>query len=63
MNKEKISIVGIMFQHGNEDDFGYWNEFSLSKEDEEAIWNILMKYDTEGCSVRGTLEEVVEDMI
>lgn len=60
---ERISIVGIMFQHGNGNDFGYWNGFSLSEEDNEAIQKILMKYDTEGCSVRGTLEEVVEDMI
>lgn len=49
MSDTKIS--GIIFEHGT-DDFGLWEGFVLSEEDENAIWNILSKYDAEGCSVR-----------
>lgn len=62
MDNEKIMICGIMMQYGNGNDFSFWNGFSLSDEDNETIQKILMKYDTEGCSVRGTWEGVVEDI-
>ena len=59
MNDTRIS--GIIFEHGK-DDFGLWEGFVLSDEDEAAIWQILQKYDTEGCSVRGTRKEIVEEI-
>lgn len=55
-------ISGIIFEHGA-NDFGLWEGFNLLEEDEKAIWKILSKYDTEGCSVRGTRKEIAEEMI
>lgn len=55
-------ISGIIFEHGN-DDFGLWEGFCLSEEDENAIYAILSKYDTQGCSVRGTRKEIVEELV
>lgn len=60
-DEETTRISGIIFEHGN-DDFGLWEGFNLSEEDENAIWNILSKYDTEGCSVRGTRKEIAEEI-
>ena len=34
----------------------------ITEAEENAIWEILSKHDTEGCSVRGTLEDVIEDI-
>lgn len=48
-------------EHGN-NDFSYWDGFNLTEEEENAIWEILSKHDTVGCSVRGTLEDVIEDI-
>lgn len=59
--EETNRICGIIIEHGN-NDFGLWEEFNLSEEDENAIWNILLKYDTEGCSVRGTRKEIAEEI-
>lgn len=59
MNDTRIS--GIIFEHGK-DDFGLWEGFVLSEEDENTIWKILSKYDTEGCSVRGTRKEIAEEI-
>lgn len=53
-------IHAIIFEHGN-DDYGIWEGFHLSKEDEQAIQAILMKYETEGCSLRGTRKEIAEE--
>lgn len=54
-------INGIIFQHDG-DDFELWEGFALSNEDEVAIWQILQKYETEGCSIRGTRKEIAECM-
>jgi hypothetical protein len=59
---EITTISGIIFQHGA-DDFGLWEGFVLSEEDENAIWKILQKYETEGCSVRGTRKEIAYDLV
>lgn len=59
---EEVKISGIIFQHGT-DDFGLWEGFVLSEEDENAIQKILSKYDTEGCSVRGTRKEIANEML
>lgn len=60
--EDKITISGIIFEHGA-DDYGLWEGFVLSEEDENAIWKILQKYDTEGCSVRGTRKEIADEML
>ena len=61
-NKERNPIIiGIIFEHGK-DDYGLWEGFVLSEEDENAIWQILQKYDTEGCSLRGTRKEIAKEM-
>ncbi len=60
--ENEVRISGIIFKHGA-DDYGLWEGFVLSKEDEKAIWKILQKYDTEGCSVRGTRKEIADEML
>ena len=57
---EQIKIVGILFQHGN-DDYSLSEGFNLTAEEEEIIYNILSKHDTEGCSVRGTYKDIIND--
>lgn len=59
--EDTIRIAGILFEHGR-DDFGFWEGFELSEEDEIAIWQILQKYDTRGCSVRGTRKEIAREI-
>lgn len=54
-------ISGIVIEH-DKDDFGYWEGFSLTDAEENAIWNILNKHDTEGCSIRGTRKEIAEEI-
>lgn len=54
-------IAGIVFEHGN-NDFGYWDGFNLTEEEENIIQEILLRHDTEGCSVRGSKEEILEDL-
>ena len=56
---ENVTINAIIFKHG-EDDFELWENFHFSKEDEEKIWEILMKYNVEGDSYRGTKKEIME---
>lgn len=59
--EEKITISGIIFQHGT-DDFSLWEGFNLTKEDSDAIQTILSKYETEGYSVRGTKTDVAKEI-
>ena len=54
-------IVGIVIEH-DVDDFGYWEGFNLTEDEENAIWNILGRHDTEGCSMRGTREDIIEEI-
>lgn len=54
-------IVGIVMEH-EDNDFGYWEGFYLTETEENAIWNILNKHDTEGCSLRGTRKEIAEEI-
>ena len=58
--ENSTKICGIIFEHGN-DDYGLWEGFSLTEEEENIIWKILEKHDTEGCSIRGTRKEIAED--
>ena len=63
-NPDKASreICGMFFNYGNKDDYELWCEFSLTKEDENAIYKILEKYETFGNSVRGKRNEIVDMM-
>ena len=54
-------IVGIVIEYGS-NDFGYWEGFYLTEDEENAIWDILRKHDTEGCSIRGTRKESAEEI-
>ena len=54
-------IAGIVIEHGR-DDFGYWEGFSLTEAEENAILNILSNHDTEGCSIRGSRKEIAEEI-
>ena len=59
--EETNRITGIIFEHGK-DDLELWEGFKLSEEDENTIWNILSKYDAEGCSVRGSRKGIAEEI-
>ena len=56
-----MKFTGIVIKHGN-NDFEYWIGFSLTEDEENAVWNILNKHDTEGCSLRGTRKEIAEEI-
>lgn len=62
MDNDRCRICGIIFEHGK-NDFGLWEGLYLTEDEENAIWAILMKHDTEGCSVRGTRKEIAEEMM
>lgn len=53
-----IKISGILFQHGN-DNYELWEGFNLTESEEEAIWEILSRHDAEGCSVRGSYNQII----
>ncbi len=59
--REDGALTGIITRHGN-DDYGLWEGFALTKEEEMDIWAILMCHDTEGCSVRGTRKQIAKEM-
>ena len=62
MNTEtKQEIIGIVMCHG-ENDYGYWGGFSLTEEEQEQIYEILMRHDTEGCSIRGTRNDIANEI-
>lgn len=61
MNKDKIRINGIIFEHGI-NDYGFWEGFSLTEEEENQIMEVLMNHDTEGCSIRGTRKQIAEEI-
>lgn len=56
----EIRISGILFQHGD-DDYALWEGFNLTEAEENAIWEILSKHDTEGCSVRGSYNQIIAE--
>lgn len=59
MCNESIKLNGFIHQYG-EDDFSIWS-VQLSEEDEEAIIQILEKYESQGVSVRGGKEISIGD--
>ena len=54
-------ITGIIFRH-EENDFELWEGFNLTEEEETEIWNILMRHNTEGYSIRGTRKEIANEL-
>lgn len=54
-------ISGIVIEYGK-NDFGYWEGFNLTEDEENEIWNILSNHDTEGCSLRGTRKEIAKEI-
>ena len=59
--EDKIKITGIIFEHGK-NDYGLWEGFYLTEDEENQIMEILMSHDTEGCSIRGTRKEIDEEI-
>ena len=59
--KMSENIFGIITRFG-EDDFSYWEGFSLSEEEEKQIKTILLKHDTEGFSVRGNRSDIFNEI-
>lgn len=55
-------VVGFLIQHG-QDDYSYWEGFSLTEEEKEQLSNIFLNHDTEGCSVRGRKIDIVRDIL
>lgn len=49
--EEEPEIVGFVTQFG-EDDYSYWNGFSLTDEEKKQIQEIICRHDTEGYSIR-----------
>lgn len=58
---DETKIYGIIFSH-SAGDYGLWDGIRLSEQDENAIQAILSKYDTQGVSVRGTMDEIIKEM-
>lgn len=57
--KDKDHILcGFVFRYGNELDA--W-QVEISEEDERKIMEILVKYETEGCSVVDASDELLRD--
>ena len=60
MNKENECVLcGFVFRSGKE--LEAW-QVELSDEDERKIWNILLKYGNEGCSVKDASDEKLMDL-
>ena len=61
MAEKKIDcgLCGFVFRH-RDGELEAW-QVELSEEDEVKIWNILGKYETEGCSVRDASDELLRD--
>jgi hypothetical protein len=60
IDMEQIKIAGILFQHGD-DDYSLSEGFNLTEAEEEIIWEILSRHDAEGCSVRGSYNDIIND--
>ena len=60
--ENKITIAGIILQHG-EDDYELCTEFGLTEEEQKVIMEILKNHETEGGSVRGTRKEIADEML
>lgn len=52
-------LVGLMLHHSH-DDYEYWR-LDISKEDQDAIFRILEKYDTSGSPIQPIQGEQVSE--
>lgn len=59
--EEEPEIVGFVTQFG-EDDYSYWNGFSLTDKEKKQIQEIICRHDTEGYSISGSKKEILKDM-
>lgn len=59
--EDKIKISGIVFEN-EKDDYLLCGGFTLTEEEENAIWKILMNHDTEEYFVRGIWKEIAEEI-
>lgn len=55
-------ISGILQTHKN-GTVEYWEGFNILEEEENAIWKILEKHGTEGCSNCGSREDIAKDFV
>lgn len=53
----ETKLVGVVLEEGDED-WSMWITDSISKEDNDAIANILKKYEHAGYSVRNVYDEL-----
>ena len=51
------TIQGIILKHG-ENDYTYWRDFSLTDKEKEIITEIVKNHETEGFSIRGTMQDI-----
>lgn len=56
-----VKISAVILKHGK-GDFELWHGFSLAPEDEARIQKILSRYETEGCSVRGSKTDISKEI-
>lgn len=54
-------IVGIVFKYDT-DDYCYWNGFTLTEEEKRIISKIILKHENDGCSVRGTISQIISEI-
>lgn len=61
LNEENPEVVGFLIQHG-QDDYSYWEGFSLTVEEKIQIEEIFRNHATEGYSVRGSKRDIIVDI-
>ena len=54
-------IKGFIFKH-KENDYEIFTDFALTDEEQDMLASILMNHINDGCSIRGTLEECIEEI-
>lgn len=55
-----MELVNMIFKYG-EDDYVLWN--TEIPADDELLTKLLEKYENSGSSVRGTFEEIQEELV
>ena len=60
MSENRIELCGFVFRHGDKD-LEAW-EVTLDEQDEEAIMDILSKYETCGCSTRNCYDSEFREL-
>jgi len=59
-SQPQLEISGLIFKHGD-NDYELYTEIPFTKEEHSIITNLCSIYETEGNSVRGTKEEIIEE--